>query len=161
MIWLINYKLFLKSDFCFLAKTLNKKWQRRLIFPHSVFQSYLLQRISKRFYVFFDKFEKKLKNFKKKIETITKNLANLNQKLWKVFNKGQGKKRKILEKRQLYWKWFFAIISRTVRARAKILVEINPLGHIHTPPHLFLAKNVIIIEFCHGSKFWSFFNENN
>ena len=39
---------------------------------------------------------------------------------------------------------FFANISRTVRARAKILVEINPLRHIHTPPHLFPAKNVIL-----------------
>ena len=36
------------------------------------------------------------------------------------------------------------------RARAKILVEINPLGQNHTPPHLFLAKNVILSKFCHG-----------
>ena len=84
------------------------------------------------------------------------------QKIWRIWTKNcekfpiRGK-----EKRQLFWKWFFAIISRTVRARAKILVEINPLGHNHTPPHLFPAKNVIIIKFCHGSKIWSFFNENN
>ena len=58
-----------------------------------------------------------------------------------------------------FWKWFFANISRTVRARAKILVEINPLGHKHTPPDLFPAKNVIIIKVWHGSKIWSFFNE--
>ena len=53
-----------------------------------------------------------------------------------------------------------ANISTTVRARAKILVEINPLGHIHTPPHLFPAKNVIISKICHdGPKIGSFFNE--
>ena len=51
---------------------------------------------------------------------------------------------------------FFANISRTVRDRAKILVEINPLGHKHTPPHLFPAKNVILSKFCHWSKIWSF-----
>ena len=50
----------------------------------------------------------------------------------------------------------FANISRTVRARSKILAEINPLGHKHTPAHLFPAKNVIISQFCHGSQIWSF-----
>ena len=54
---------------------------------------------------------------------------------------------------------FFANISRTVRARLKILVEINPLGHKHTPPDLFPAKNVIISRVWHESKIWSFFNE--
>ena len=43
-------------------------------------------------------------------------------------------------------------MSRTVRAREKILGEINPLRHQHTPPHLFPAKNVILSKFCHGSK---------
>ena len=56
---------------------------------------------------------------------------------------------------------FFANISRTVRARAKILVEINPLGHIHTPPHLFPAKNVILLKVWPESKIWSFCNEKN
>ena len=56
---------------------------------------------------------------------------------------------------------FLANISRTVRARAKILEEINPLGHKHTPPHLFPAKNVILSKVWHGSKIWSCFNEKN
>ena len=56
---------------------------------------------------------------------------------------------------------FFGNISRMVRARAKILVEINPLGHKHTPPDLFPAKNVIISRVWHESKIWSFFNEKN
>ena len=51
---------------------------------------------------------------------------------------------------------FFANISRTVIARAKILAEINPLGHKHTPAHLFPAKNVIICQLCHGSQILSF-----
>ena len=54
---------------------------------------------------------------------------------------------------------FFANISRTVRTRAKILVEISPLGHKHTPPDLFPAKNVIISKVWHESKIWPFFNE--
>ena len=56
----------------------------------------------------------------------------------------------------IFLKCFFANISRTVRARSKILAEINPLGHKHTPAHLFPAKNVIISQFCHGSQIWSF-----
>ena len=50
----------------------------------------------------------------------------------------------------IFWKWFFTNISRAVRARAKILMKINPLGHKHTPPHLFPAKNVILSKSCHG-----------
>ena len=57
---------------------------------------------------------------------------------------------KFSKKRLFFKKVFFANISRTVRARAKILVETNPLGHNHTPPDLFRAKNVILSKFCHG-----------
>ena len=66
---------------------------------------------------------------------------------------------KFSTKRLFFKKVFFANISRTVRARAKILVETNPLGHKHTPPHLFPAKNVILSKFCHGFEIGSFFNE--
>lgn len=61
LIGLINYKLFLKSDLCFFAKNLNEKLQRRLIFSYSVFQPYLLQRLSKSLQAFGDeKFEREM-----------------------------------------------------------------------------------------------------
>ena len=113
---------------------------------------------------FLANFGKILKNFKKNWKFLEKIEKYLNQNFSKIFNYEQGKNEKfwkIFLKMSIFWKWFFANISRTVRARAKILVEINPLGHKHTPPDLFPAKNVIIIEFCHGSKFRSFSNENN
>ena len=58
------------------------------------------------------------------------------EEITKIFANGQGKNEHF-SKNVNFLKEFFANISRTVRARAKILVEINPLGHIHTPPHLF------------------------
>ena len=63
---------------------------------------------------------------------------------------------KFYTKSHFFVKMVFANISRTVRARAKILAEINPLGHKHTPAHLFPEKIVIISQFCHGSQIWSF-----
>ena len=81
----------------------------------------------------------------------------------KILDKGLGKNEKFgkfSKNINSLENGFFANISRTVRARAKILVEINPLGHKHTPPHLFRAKNVIYIKSCHGSKTWSFFKDN-
>ena len=93
------------------------------------------------------------KNWQKFEPKFFKNLrlrARKNEKFWKIFLK-----------MSIFWKWFFANISRTVRARAKILVKINPLGHKRTPPHLFPAKNVILLKVWHGSKIWSFCNEKN
>ena len=111
---------------------------------------------------FLANFGKILKNFKKNWKFLEKIEKYLNQNFSKIFNYEQGKNEKfwkIFLKMSIFWKWFFANISRTVRARAKILVEINPLGHKHTPPDLFPAKNVIISRVWHESKIWSFFNE--
>ena len=88
------------------------------------------RKVSWYLHVFFSIFWKISKNLLEKIEKIYEIIILKN---WHVFGVIQGKIKNnsvvfriVSYKIWYWWKWFFANISRTVRDRAKILVEINP-----------------------------------